>query len=1095
MASAEAEKRTADAKQAHYEECKSMLREFEVAAQAKWAAEKPFEADAPRAGEPAPEKFFVTFPYPYMNGMLHLGHGFSMSKSEFAARHMRLKGKRVLWPFGLHVTGTPIAACAQKIANEIAKYGNPPKFPEEVLHPEKQQEKKEEVPGQFKAKRGKVATGKPQWVIMQSMGIPESDIPKFASTRHWLDHFPPKALEDCQSYGLHVDYRRSFITTDVNPYYNSFIEWQFRKLAEHGYLKWGKRYSIYSPLDGQPCADHDRASGEGVLPQEYVVVKLVVQDAANLPAFAEFKDIIGTKDVILPGATLRCETVVGQTNCWVSPTITYHAYEITSQATGKKQIFILTGKAARNLAYQGFEVNGQKEYDPTPLFEIEGAKLIGLPISAPHAPFATIYTLPMATITEAKGTGVVMSVPSDSPDDYINLIQLVNKPDYRAKLNLKDEWVLPFPPVPIIHIPDSELGDNSAKFMGEKLKVSGPKDADKLEECKKECYSQGFYKGIMTLGPFKGKKVSEAKVLMQALLTEKDEAISYREPMKEVISRSGDICVVALCDQWYIEYGKAEWKQVVTEHLHKMQCYFKGIRHGFEETLNWLADWPCSRTFGLGTVLPFNKKDMLIDSLSDSTIYMAYYTVAQFFHAAADGSQNLDGSKPNKYGITPDMVSDKTWDFVFRGVGTAADSGLPVEIATRMREEFKYWYPVDLRVSGKDLIQNHLTMFLYNHAAIWPEDSNLWPRSIYCNGHVLVDGEKMSKAKGNFITLRDALKMYGADATRLAIADAGDSLDDANFVTESAKGFVLKLANFVEVAKERLAKLDSYRTGEYNLFDKIFDNALNVTTAVADRHFTAMSFRSAMNVVFFESGKDDSFYNLAVGPEGPHRNLVVKYVETLTLLLAPFAPHTTEHLWSNVLKKPTSVMSATLPNPLPATQLSLQLAHRLVDELITDIRSQSQKVAKKRGPITEVAIYAVSDYVDWQHGGLKALKAIYDSNGGSFPDTTIKTILASTEEWLVANKANKDKMQEITSFIAFTRDNVTRFGPDVLNPTPLVDDVAVLKQALPFIARHSGVPNVVLRTRDDTTEPTHAQSRQRARPGAPTVALPPEVKK
>lgn len=37
-----------------------------------------------------------------------------------------------------------------------------------------------------------------------------------------------------------------------------------------------KRYSVYSPKDGQPCADHDRASGEGVGPQEYTLVKMKV---------------------------------------------------------------------------------------------------------------------------------------------------------------------------------------------------------------------------------------------------------------------------------------------------------------------------------------------------------------------------------------------------------------------------------------------------------------------------------------------------------------------------------------------------------------------------------------------------------------------------------------------------------------------------------------------------------------------------------------------------------------------------------------------------------------------------------------------------
>ena len=47
--------------------------------------------------------------------------------------------------------------------------------------------------------------------------------------------------------GLHVDWRRSFITTDANPFYDSFVRWQFVKLKERNRIKFGKRYTIYSP--------------------------------------------------------------------------------------------------------------------------------------------------------------------------------------------------------------------------------------------------------------------------------------------------------------------------------------------------------------------------------------------------------------------------------------------------------------------------------------------------------------------------------------------------------------------------------------------------------------------------------------------------------------------------------------------------------------------------------------------------------------------------------------------------------------------------------------------------------------------------------
>ena len=52
----------------------------------------------------------------------------------------------------------------------------------------------------------------------------------------------------------------------------------------------------------------------------------------------------------------------------------------------------------------------------------------------------------------------------------------------------------------------------------------------------------------------------------------------------------------------------------------------------------------------------------------------------------------------------------------------------------------------------------------------------------------MVDGRKMAKSEGNFITLSDAVKTYSADAARLALADAGDSNEDANFVPLTATG-------------------------------------------------------------------------------------------------------------------------------------------------------------------------------------------------------------------------------------------------------------------------------------------------------------------
>lgn len=123
------------------------LQKIEKEIQERWEKEKIYEYDAPKKIKENPdEKFMCTFPFPYMNGRLHLGHTFSLSKCEFAVRYHRLKGKNVLFPFGFHCTGMPIKACADKLKREIELYGNPPRFPSELDSLEEQVKQEDLIP-------------------------------------------------------------------------------------------------------------------------------------------------------------------------------------------------------------------------------------------------------------------------------------------------------------------------------------------------------------------------------------------------------------------------------------------------------------------------------------------------------------------------------------------------------------------------------------------------------------------------------------------------------------------------------------------------------------------------------------------------------------------------------------------------------------------------------------------------------------------------------------------------------------------------------------------------------------------------------------
>ncbi|KDD73754.1 hypothetical protein H632_c1866p0, partial [Helicosporidium sp. ATCC 50920] len=712
----------------------------------------------------------------------------------------------------------PIKACADKLRFEIDTYGFAPGLANELPEVEEPVSAAPAAdasgePAKFVAKKSKAVAkkgpGNTQWSIMRMSGIPEEDIPLFADAQHWLRFFPPLAVRDLDGMGCGIDWRRSFVTTDLNPYYDSFVRWQFLALRERGKVIKDKRYAIFSPKDGQPCADHDRASGEGALPQEYTLVKLrVLELRGPLEAFE------GQGEVYLAAATLRPETMYGQTNVWARPSDPKRPdsdvglYGIFKAADG--DFYVMTDRAARNLSFQDFfPVQGEV----CKVGEIRGEELMGLPIAAPRSPFERVFVLPLLTIRMDKGTGVVTSVPSDSPDDWAALQDLVNKPKLRALYNVPDEAVLPFAPVPIIDIPG--LGDMAARAVCESMKITSQNDADKLAAAKAEVYRRGFDSGVMLVGPHAGKPVKEAKPLERAELLRQGLGLAYAEPEKEVRSRSDDDCVVALTDQWYIVYGEDEWRSSVSEAFERMRWLdaapgadsaSSATRGQFEHALSWLNQWACSRSFGLGTRLPWDP-EFLIESLSDSTVYMAYYTVAHLFQ---------QGDMYGARGAVPaECLTPEIWDHIFLGKPLPEDrdsAALPEALLRRARREFEYWYPLDVRVSGKDLIQNHLTFCLYTHAALWGPEK--MPGALRCNGHLQLDNQKMSKSTGNFKTLEQALHEYGADAMRVGLANSGDTLEDANFEHDVANQAILRLFRQAEWAREALDALPTMRGGE-----------------------------------------------------------------------------------------------------------------------------------------------------------------------------------------------------------------------------------------------------------------------------------------
>uniref|UniRef100_A0A0K0EDH3 leucine--tRNA ligase n=1 Tax=Strongyloides stercoralis TaxID=6248 RepID=A0A0K0EDH3_STRER len=1055
------------------------LLKIESEIQKKWEDAKVFECDA---SDEKVEKFMTTFPYPYMNGRLHLGHTFTISKSEFTLGYQRLLGKKTLFPFGFHCTGMPIKACADKLTREMEVYGYPPKFPseEEVVSEVVETDAiaeitKDKSKGKKSKAVAKAGTAKFQWQIMQSLGLSDEEIKEFANPLHWLYYFPPKAIYDLKKLGMKIDWRRSFITTDVNPFYDSFVSWQFRKLKEAKKIDFGKRYTIFSPKDGQPCMDHDRSSGEGVGPQEYTLIKLEIIEKTKYLA----EKLQGNnKKIYLVAATLRPETMYGQTNCYLHPDIAYSVFYVNQDGS---EMFVATKRAARNMCYQDMTEKHGHIHFVEGLETIYGKDLLGCGLKAPLSNYKKVYALPMLTIKDDKGTGVVTSVPSDSPDDLAALNDLKKKAALREKYGITDEMVLPFEPIPIIDIPS--IGDMAAVIMVEKLKIQSQNEKEKLEEAKKEVYLKGFYDGIMLVGKHKGMKTADVKKIIQEELIASKEALKYNEPEKKIISRSGDECVVALCDQWYLNYGDPEWKNMAKKCLNQLETYSDDVRKNFERTIDWLHEYACSRSYGLGTKLPWDPV-YLIESLSDSTIYNAYYTICHMLQG------NLDGKELGSLKISPEKMTDDVWDYIFCSKPYNPDT-MPIEEAKliSMKKEFEFWYPTDMRVSGKDLVQNHLTFYLFNHVAIWPERQDKWPKGIRANGHLLLNNEKMSKNTGNFLTLYEAIEKFSADGTRFSLADAGDGIEDANFVFAMADAAILRLYNFIDFAKEIVSLRDSGKLRENvgcNSFpDTVFDSEMSLLINQTKEAYDKTNFKEALKSGFFEfQSARDRYRELCQGDCNMRSDLIMKFIRNQCIILSPICTHVAEKVWE-IIGMEGFIVNATWPVVSQSDEKIIAQA-KFFDSVMREFRlrlknqlNPKKKPAKPILPPTSAIVYIAERYPSWQGKTLNILNELYISNGNQFPDNKIiSQTLGKCEEL-------KKFTKKLMPFVQLVKSNVEEKGISAMSVLCEFDQKQILETNLSYILSSLQLNEIIFE--DSSSENVDKTIAESCCPGSPVI--------
>jgi leucyl-tRNA synthetase len=595
--------------------------------------------------------------------------------------------------------------------------------------------------------------------------------------------------------------------------------------------------------------------------------------------------------LVFPVVTYRPETVYGVTNLWINPDVEY----IIAKVDGEK--WVASQECFEKLKYQAKKINFSANET------ISGSKLIGKSVVNPETGQENLV-LPASFVDPKTGTGLVMSVPGHAPYDYLALRDL-KKPEIAEQLSkygLEASKINSISPVSIVKI--EGYSNIPAGDVVDRMRIESQSDP-KAEDATKELYLKEFNEGIMkeSTGKYAGTKVSKAKDQVKADLEHKGTAEKFYELTNSPVRcRCGTECVVKLLEnQWFINYGDSEWKKRVSQHLERMRIIPEDLRQEYRNVIEWLKFRACARQSGLGTSLP-QAPGWTIESLSDSTIYMAYYAIAKYI---------------NELGLRAEQFSDSVFDYIFLGQGDPSKltnkDGLSKDTLKSMRKEFLYWYPLDSRHSARELIPNHLTFFIFNHVAIFPKE--LWPKQTVNNGMVLMEGKKMSKSIGNTIPIRDAVKRYGADTIKIAVLGSAELLSDANFSDSLAETIRQRLEKFHDFVREVGSKRTVHHKNvsepvpALTSIDKWMLSVLQNRILQATKAMEECEIREAIQQSFYLLDLDLNWYLRRTSAEESHADesknnrdtaktfVLLKVVDTWIRLLTPIAPHVCEEAW------------------------------------------------------------------------------------------------------------------------------------------------------------------------------------------------------
>jgi leucyl-tRNA synthetase len=546
-------------------------------------------------------------------------------------------------------------------------------------------------------------------------------------------------------------------------------------------------------------------------------------------------------NLIFPATSPRLETALGGAAILLNPGSTY----VIVEESGRNMV--LSSRAAYKLSFQrSVKITGEVRAE-----ELVGRKAVN-PLTGEELP-----VLPSKYVNPSMGTGITVASPAHEPFDFIAL----------------EEQGIEFSPTPVIRT------EGLPEIPSLHALSSGTRDPAILKEYAEAIYREEYYKGVIredaarrvrkelveAVGDLSGLRVPEARKVITSVLRR----VGAYESMMEISNspvycRCGaEVIVKRVAGQWFVKYSQEEWRRRTLEILSRVKVTPESFRRDIAKRIEESEDIAIARSRGIGPRIPWDSSQVF-ESLSDSTLYTVFYTV----------SHRIRSTPPDDF-----------WERLLSG-------------EDELSQEFKYWYPVDVRFTEAYLVLNHIPFMLFHHSALLPD---MEPREIAVVGSVRYSGRK-----GSQVPVRDLVNKYGPDVVRLALASSSLLGSDVDLSER-----------LMDYYKERLEALWGLwekclsSKGVGSGLDKWLSSLMEYYVRKLDFHYSTSDFHSAAEILLRGIPRAlETYFKLT---EDLNRDLLLRILSAWVRAVAPLAPHVAEEIWHRF--KDSYVSLSPFPTP------------------------------------------------------------------------------------------------------------------------------------------------------------------------------------